>query len=74
MGVYGNMFVEFEKLYGFVFYEMVVNVCNINNDMIGFNEDVMRLLVDDGSVEYKWDSYDNIYFLCGFLIEVDFCF
>ncbi|KAI5551150.1 hypothetical protein TVAGG3_0209670 [Trichomonas vaginalis G3] len=74
MGAYGNMPAEPEKSYGPVFYEMVANACNTNNDMIGFNEDVMRSLVDDGSVEQKWDSYDNTHFLCGFPTEVDFCF
>ncbi|KAI5504389.1 hypothetical protein TVAGG3_0629010 [Trichomonas vaginalis G3] len=74
MGAYGNMPAESEKSYGPVFYEMVANACNTNNDMIGFNEDVMRSLVDDGSVEHKWDSYDNTHFLCGFPTEVDFCF
>ncbi|KAI5504742.1 hypothetical protein TVAGG3_0634120 [Trichomonas vaginalis G3] len=74
MGAYGSMPAEPETSYGPVFYEMVANACNTNNDMIGFNEDVMRSIVDDGKVKHIYDSYDNTHFLCGFPTEVDFCF
>ena len=74
MGAYGSMPAEPESSYGPVFYEMVANACNTNNDMIGFNEDVMRSLIDDGSVKHLYESYDNTHFLCGFPTETDFTF
>ena len=73
-GAYGNIPAEPESSHGPVFYETCANSMNTNNDLAGFNTDVMRSLTSEVIADSGFASYDNTHFFMGFPTETDFTF
>ena len=73
-GAYGNIPAEPESSYGPIFYETCANALNTNNDLCGFNSDVMRSLTATSIEETGLKSNDTTHFFMGFPTETDFTF
>ena len=73
-GAYGNIPAEPENSWGPVFYETCANALNTNNDLCGFNTDVMRSLTATSIQSTGVRSYDTNHFFMGFPTETDFTF
>ena len=74
MGAYGNVPADPENTYGQVFYETCANAMNTNNDLCGFNSDVMRSLTTSSIESTGYKSNDTTHFFIGFPTETDFTF
>ena len=74
MGAYGTIPSEPESTNSPAYYEIVSNACNTNNDMIGFNVDVMKSLTTLANEDTGYVSNDTTHFLMGFPTETDFTF
>ena len=72
MGAYGNVPADPEASNGPVFYEMCANAMNTNNDLCGFNVDVMRSLTTNKIEDTGYVSNDTTHFFIGFPTETDF--
>ena len=73
-GAYGNIPAEPEPTTGPIFYETCANALNTNNDLIGFNKDVMRSLTATALQSTGIVSNDTTHFFMGFPTETDFTF
>jgi len=73
-GAYGNIPAEPENTWGPVFYETCANAVNTNNDLTGFNTDVMRSLTADKIESTGVRSNDTTNFFIGLPTETDFTF
>ena len=73
-GAYDNIPVDPEPSNKAVFYEMCANSMNTNNDLCGFNTDVMRSLTTDSIQDTGYYSNDTTHFFMGFPTETDFTF
>ena len=73
-GAYGNIPAEPESTSGPIFYETCANAMNTNNDLCGFNTDVMRSLTTDKIVPTGTRSNDTTNFFIGFPTETDFTY
>ena len=58
--------------YSAAFYEMAANAFNMNNDLTGFNHDVMKSLTNDENVQTGHDSNDISNFVMAFPVSTDF--
>lgn len=74
MGAYGNVPAEPEPVNGPLFYEQCSNAMNVNNDLAGFNADVMRSLTTTTLMDTGFTSYDTTHAFMGFPTEVDYTF
>ncbi len=74
MGAYGNIPSEPESSNGPIFYETCANAMNTNNDLCGFNTDVMRSLTATSIQSTGYKSNDTTHFFMGFPTETDFTF
>ena len=74
MGAYGNVPADPENTYGPIFYETCANAMNTNNDLCGFNVDVMRSLTATALESTGYKSNDTTHFFMGFPTETDFTF
>ena len=73
-GAYGNIPAEPESTYGPIFYETCSNAMNTNNDLMGFNTDVMRSLTATSIESTGVRSNDTTNFFIGVPTETDFTF
>ena len=73
-GAYGNIPAEPESTSGPIFYETCANAMNTNNDLMGFNTDVMRSLTADKIENVGVRSNDTTNFFIGLPTETDFTF
>ena len=73
-GAYGNIPAEPESTNGPIFYETCANALNTNNDLVGFNKDVMRSLTATSVQNTGVVSNDTTHFFMGFPTETDFTF
>ena len=73
-GAYGYIPAEPESTNGPVFYETCANALNTNNDLIGFNKDVMRSLTATATQDTGIISNDTTHFFIGVPTETDFTF
>ena len=73
-GAYGNIPAEPESTYGPIFYETCANAMNTNNDLMGFNTDVMRSLTATSIEDVGVRSNDTTHFFIGLPTETDFTF
>ena len=74
MGAYGNVPADPTNTYGPVFYETCANAMNTNNDLCGFNVDVMRSLTATSLESTGYKSNDTTHFFMAFPTETDFTF
>ena len=73
-GAYGNIPAEPESTTGPIFYETCANAMNTNNDLCGFNKDVMHSLTATALQAKGIVSNDTTNFFIGFPTETDFTF
>ena len=74
MGAYGNIPVDPEDGNSPVMYEMRANAMNTNNDLCGFNTDVMHSLTATKLEDTCYVSNDTTHYFMGFSTECDFTF
>ena len=72
MGGYGTMPDVQYSSYSAAFYEMAANAFNMNNDLTGFNKDVMKSLTNDANSQTGHDSNDISNFVMAFPVSTDF--
>ena len=74
MGAYGNIPADPEDGNKQVLYETAANAMNTNNDLCGFNNDVMRSLTAEKIEDTGVVSNDTTHYFMGFPTECDFTF
>lgn len=74
MGGYGVIPDMAITSYGPSFYEMCSNAFNVNNDLTGFNEDVMKSLTNNRKSITGMGSHDVSNFVLAFPTSTDFTF
>ena len=74
MGAYGNIPADPEDGNSPVIHETSANTMNTNNDLCGFNTDVMRSLIATKLEDTGFVSNDTTHYFMGFPTECDFTF
>ena len=71
MGGYGTFPEVLYSTYSPEFLEVSANVFNVNNDLTGFNKDVIKSLANSAATETGFTSYDTSNFILGIPTSTD---
>ena len=74
MGAYGYIPADPVSSNCAIFYEQCANSMNTNNDLCGFNVDVMRSLTSESIQTTGYKSNDSTHFFMGYPTETDYTF